>query len=382
MDAACIIEFASLEGAINVLNQSAIRRRLNEARPIALMLMAFVCVSVPLSLALRAGAPMPEMMTITPKSDRYAAHADQFDTVFVGTSRTLYHVIPDEVEAAASAAGCPGWSVFNFGVQGLNGAEQDWLIDRVVETGGDALKRVVIEETLPQPKDLAEATNKRARFFHGPGQYDAIVSSIWSFPESTPKRAFRTGVAAYGVVYDLSGVGRASERFFPQPGEDWIHNFDFREDGFEALGEVTSDGIEARRAAFLEDQTEFHAMIENYDPNGTAPNLDARAAYTLSKIERLRAKGLNASYYIAPNPTELPRVPYVGQAVAAAAPDFTIMNFNQPDLYPELFITDEWHDDAHLLREGATKLSRQIGADLCAGERSASSGEAHADALR
>jgi hypothetical protein len=175
----------------------------------------FAMVATGLSLYMRATSPMPDMVVLSPKLEIYRADAAKYDTVFIGTSRTLYHIVPETIADAAEAAGCDVPSVFNFGVHGLTGAEQDWLIAEVLKAGKDHLSRVVLEDPLPEARTPGDVSSTRARFFHGPALYKANLDSILSFPESMPKRLFRSGILAYGIGYDLSGVGRAADRAFP-----------------------------------------------------------------------------------------------------------------------------------------------------------------------
>jgi hypothetical protein len=43
-----------------------------------------------------------------------------------------------------------------------------------------------------------------------------------------------------------------------------------------------------------------------------------------------------------------------------------VLNFNRPDVYPELFERDLWFDFSHFGETGARILSRKVGAEYCA----------------
>lgn len=335
-------------------------------RLVFLFTAVFAMVASGLSLYMRATSPMPDMVVLSPKLEIYRTDAAKYDTVFIGTSRTLYHIVPETIADAAEAAGCDVPSVFNFGVHGLTGAEQDWLIAEVLEAGEGHLTRVILEDPLPEARTPADVSSTRSRFFHGPAFYKANLDSILSFPESMPKRVFRSGIFAYGVGYDLSGVGRAADRAFPI--EQTVTQNDMRkfrlEHGFEALNEVTSDSIEARHQEFLDQPEKFAEALEKYSW-GDSPNLDARARYMIGKLRALEAEGLEALLYVSPDPLELDRTPQVGKRVAEIAPDIPVLNYNQPDAYPALFERDIWQDFSHVSRVGANILSTQLGTDLC-----------------
>jgi len=335
-------------------------------RLLSLFAVVFALVASGLSLYMRATSPMPDMVVLSPKLEIYRADAAKYDTVFIGTSRTLYHIVPDTIADAAEAVGCDVPSVFNFGVHGLTGAEQDWLMAEVLKAGKDHLTRIILEDPLPEARTPGDVSSTRSRFFHGPALYKANLDSILSFPESTAKRLFRSGIFAYGVGYDLSGVGRAADRAFPVDEADVQNDVPkFRlEHGFEALDEVTSDSIEARHQEFLAQPEKFAEALEKYSW-GDSPNLEARARYMINKLRALQNDGLEVALYVSPDPLELDRTPQVGKKVAELATDIPVLNYNRPDAYPALFERDIWQDFSHVSRTGANILSAQIGTDFC-----------------
>lgn len=328
-----------------------------------LFLLAFAIVSSCISLVMRATSPEPEIDMLSKKLRTVAENAQSYDTIFLGTSRTLYHVIPAEVEAAAAENGCTGLGVFNLGVYAMTGVEQDWVLRRLLETRADNLQRIVLEPPLPEFRYVREITTDRSRFFHGPDNHADAIASISSYGESLPKRVFRAGMYLLGTAYDMSGVGLAAARVFPPPEKDTFPTMSMAEDGFEALDEVTSDDIEARHQEFLDDQEKARAQLDLY--GRPSPNIDARAAYMTKKLRRIQAAGVEPVLFVSPDLMEIDRTPQTGEAVARLAPDIPVLNFNRPDAYPELFEMNLWHDFSHYNRAGATKLSRAIGVELC-----------------
>jgi hypothetical protein len=329
-----------------------------------LFAIGFVLVAVPLSLGLRQATPMPDLVVLSPKLDAYVANPDAYDTVFIGTSRTFYHIVPDEVEAGAAEAGCPDWRVYNLGVFGLTGVEEDWLVEQVLAAGGPSLKRVVIEDPLPNARDLADVTTDRARYFHDPALLRAQVDTIASYPESLPKRVFRGGIMVLGTGFDLSGVGRGAALLFPPGVTPPPHTFDMAEDGFEALGSILTPDIEARRKDFEDHPEQFEAKLARYGAK-TNEDVTARAAYLAERLDRLEARGVEAALFVSPDLAELGRTPRTGEAVRALPGNHTVLNFNRPDVYPDLFARDLWFDFSHFGETGARTLSREVGRTYC-----------------
>ena len=333
--------------------------------PTLAALAAFALVASVLSLALRAASPPPEMLVLSPKLADYDARHDAFDTVVLGTSRTFYQVVPDTVEAGMAAAGCPGRSVYNFGVFGLRGQEMDWILDRILETPRPSLKTLVLEHPLEPHRKLDDVLNERGRFFSGPDHYAATLDTITAHPEIAPKKLFRAGVFAAGVAYDLSGVGRAAAAVFPAPDETAPAGFDFSEDGFEALDASDADAIKARNAAFRADPGGFDALLARHGaPRAAGPAAD----FILQRLGRVAQAGLTPIYFAAPSAEYLDLTPAIAGAVAERAPNLAVLNFNDPSAYPELFARGVWFDSGHLGRAGAEQFSFRFGEALCAAE--------------
>ena len=89
---------------------------LSKATVIGVFAVTFAVVATGLSLSLRALEPKPDLLVLSPKLEYFQDNHDRFNTVFLGTSRTFYHVVPQALETGAEPNGCPGVSAFNFGV--------------------------------------------------------------------------------------------------------------------------------------------------------------------------------------------------------------------------------------------------------------------------
>ena len=57
-----------------------------------------------------------------------------------------------------------------------------------------------------------------------------------------------------------------------------------------------------------------------------------------------------------------------------------VLNFNRPDVYPDLYQRDLWFDFSHFGEAGARKLSLKVGSEYCT--QSTPAKESVANALR
>lgn len=345
--------------------------------PAALFAGTFTICAALLSQGLRAATPMPHLTVLSDKLEYWRANAAEYDTVFIGTSRTFYHIDPVTVAASAADAGCPDVRAFNFGVFGLTGAELDFVVDEVLSAPGADLRMVVLEDALPQPSAMVDATNTRARWFHGPAYWGGALDNITSYPESLPKRIFRTGIFVYGAGFDLSGAGLGAALMFPPAHPYTEAPMDLSLLGYEPLGSILTDNIVARRKDFLNNPDGFTKALTHYGaPSNEA--VEARAAYIAQRLKAIEARGVDAAFYVSPDLVELDRTPRVGEAVQALDPSLDVFNYNRPDRYTDIFEREMWHDFSHLLPQGAERLSAYVGADICESLTQSSEGDAHA----
>lgn len=345
-----------------------VRDQLAQARraalPVFLFALSFMIAASAISISLRPMEPEPDFLVLSPKLEHFRDNHAQINTVFLGTSRTLYHVVPAEIESAAAAAGCDGLRVYNFGIFGLNGAEQDWLINEILSTPGLDLNQLIIEDPLPAERRFDDVTSERARYFHQPGLYRAIADDIASFPESFPKRVFRFGIFGFGASYDLSGIGRASKVMFPPAKTKSRFTFDFSLQGFEALDTINNSDIEARRANFEGQPGQFLGNIAAYDL-GPESATAARARYHFARLTKIEKAGIASGLFISPDSAELRRTPWIGKEVQRTQPEALVLNYNLPNQFADLFERERWFDFSHLNESGARLLSQKIGTQLC-----------------
>ena len=88
--------------------------------------------------------PPIELPVIDEKLAHFAAHKNDYDTLFFGSSRTYRHLLPTEFDAATAAAGVPTKS-FNFGIDGMFPPEDGYVAEQLFALKPQRLKRVFIE---------------------------------------------------------------------------------------------------------------------------------------------------------------------------------------------------------------------------------------------
>ena len=82
-------------------------------------------------VGLYAILPFPDIDEVSQKLHFFEAHKNEFDTVFIGSSRTYHQISPGIFDDVMRENGRPTHS-FNFGVDGMNLPESAYLLEQVL----------------------------------------------------------------------------------------------------------------------------------------------------------------------------------------------------------------------------------------------------------
>ncbi len=114
----------------------------------------------------------------------FAAHKDEYDLVFVGSSRVLNQLSPKTFDSQMASAGRPCRS-FNLGFAGMFLPECSFLIDQVRALHPSRLRAMVVELSNPAPRHDAEhPLTERDIYWHHFAPTLLAVSAVWTDPDS------------------------------------------------------------------------------------------------------------------------------------------------------------------------------------------------------
>lgn len=88
--------------------------------------------------------PFPPVPQVQPKVMWLAEHGDEYDTLMVGSSRTVRHIIPAVFDELMAAGGRPTHS-FNLGLDGIRPPEDSYVLETVLAARHRPLKYVIVE---------------------------------------------------------------------------------------------------------------------------------------------------------------------------------------------------------------------------------------------
>ena len=327
---------------------------------------AFLIVAVGLRQIAWSWLGVPYIEVMTEKLDHFRSHADRYNTVVVGSSRVFRTIDPPSVEASAAEHGCPGLSVFNFGIPSLSHSEQNYLLEQILAARPDTLKRIIFEDALHESRDYINATTPRGRYFHSFRFAADKLRNIWTYPESFGKRLYRTQIFLRAFLFENSGIGLWSQLAFGKKEEEQpAGKLSLERDGFLALDNDPDERLVERHQELLNNLPLFDDMVELKNGVVGPQKASERAGYLVEEARHLQSGGVAVGLIVPPNPSTLRFTPAITASVHEKAPNIAIFDYNRKDTPPNIFQHSLWFDLNHLTGVGATMVSRQFGEDLC-----------------
>lgn len=294
----------------------------------------------------------------------YAERESEIDLLFLGTSQTFHGVEPALFDARTAERGVATKS-FNLGIPAAGLAEQYAYLRQVAELRPKHLRWILVE---------AERVRRVGVEEDGPfltpkaiGTTDPTTAAmLWTYFGEVESRPWRLYPARWRTLvttaYHVAGVGR---------GLPWID---------EALGRGASDEDRSRALGPLGDG--YRCLEGEMDPIEERP-----ARYALKKRQferRVRQVEAAGDRPEPPHPSALPfyrRIEELGRSMGARvvfftirrgagesdAPAFarqgeidTLIRFDDPDRFPELYDVDMTVDGGHLNAAGAEAFTRYL----------------------
>jgi hypothetical protein len=326
-------------------------------------------------IGLHAVLPFPEIDGgVSQKFRFFSAHKDEFDTLFIGSSRIYFQISPAIFDRVTRESGLPTHS-FNFGIGGMYLPESAYLLEQILNLKPRNLRWVFIEYDEMQTKWSAEnQTSRRALYWADWKRVslllrkltDTGIGPLWLPPPTKlrdivlrqkDEKNTRSLLTFYAtqVERNYTNVARAADVLDHFLG----HNTNERRASY--LG-VASDGYVTRPNRMSPSQAaayerELAAAVAQSSTRALSPY--ALEAYRQCAQE-VRNIGATPIFLITPSTTQI--------NVAAEGTGLTgiVMAFNNPRTYPSLYRSTVRRDVQHLTKSGADEFTRLVAANFVA----------------
>jgi hypothetical protein len=285
-----------------------------------------------------------------------------YDTLFIGSSRVFWHIIPREFDAAMAAAGQPTRS-FNLGYSSVRPPEDSYVLEKALAGRKAPLRYVVVEadEVALEIRNEVAGTARLA-YWHDLRRMRALISQAlaevgtdasWWANLDERRDAFRLlGAHLRPFLEWASNLGRGEALLSKAQAErDWDNLVGVRRDGFT---EEKDDALSAREAKRLRtelkkpDESPTIAFEASQD---LFADMERRIAATGARMIVIVPPRTGTGRYL-PDPQRFPHLP--------------VFDFSDQARYPELFEARHRYDSDHLNLTGAGVFTRLLAARLLA----------------
>lgn len=321
----------------------------------------FLLASILTSMAIGHLADVPEMGTLDDKLRYFAAHQDDYDLVFVGSSRLHRGVVPPLFDAEMAAHGHALRS-FNFGTLGMQSHEASALVRRLLVNRPARLRFLVIEPGEFDPELPKENRfKKRVIFWHDRQETLAVWRTTLARQE-LPWTQRTDLVLTHGLHFAARTL--ALDRGFdllrriappPEPPSKLAELVRYQ--GFLPYT-ATSYQYSDERKTFLADLEGFRQKVAARvvdRQREKAPRAGLAQAIAAQRAE-LEAAGITPIYVIPATLHDQGGIHTLHRS--GVLPRF--LAFDDPSQYPQLYDENLRFDPEHLSPEGAELFTRLL----------------------
>ncbi len=318
-------------------------------------------------LFIRGIFPFPEIPDVHAKRAHFLEHADDYDTLFVGSSRINHQVIPAMFDRLTAAAGQPTKS-FNAGVAGMRPPEDTYFFEQLLAARPQRLRWVFIEinDIRPRIDDDLRGT-VRAQYWHDWPRLKLVWQRATYLKSGGKRRSLdrlwrdlREPLADFSdhlglFIREMSNLGKGdflAQQLVSYP-VDWrrtlVNNLGKDLSGWRPTGR--GEGmIPHFQAQFEKERAERLVKPAPLDPSDEVSQSALEAM--IARVERLGATPVLVLPPRGGKRLFFPRPERVAKTVA--------LDFNDPKKFPELFDNRHRLDVDHLNTAGSEIFTRLL----------------------
>lgn len=290
----------------------------------------------------------------------FAAHKDEFDTIFVGSSRIYSEVSPGTFDQLMARAGKPSHS-FNFGLNGMYPAESFYVVEQILSMKPRKLKRVFVELDDLQGASLSgEQTSQRVLYWRDWKRTRLVLRKTlkldanegWMQKIKTFRRGRDTIALHVGLfAKNFSNVGRASDLAESLVGSNQIDLDELgpKQDGYFPQTERISG------EKLLDYERELAHQQADHLGNLAVDDYAAQAYWHFAR--QVRSAGATPIFVVTPIYPQMP------SKFPGPSPGL-LLSYNNPTLYPGFYRPEARTSEGHLNSTGAEEFTQLLVEDF------------------
>lgn len=337
---------------------------------LALLLVTFLGGLILACVAIGAALPFPEIPLVTAKIEFFRQHANEYDTLFLGSSRIYHQIIPSLFDQLTAERGLKTKS-FNAAIDGMRPPELNYYIDQLLAAHPQHLRYIFIENGgVRVPLDPEKGVTIRDVYWHDFKRMCLIIRAT-AAQMHPPKKRLRQRLATLAeplseiadhaalFVRNFVNLGRAGafmEPLLPHsefdthgpalgPNRDGYRNTGREEKILPQNLKVLEEGLAARQTKPFtidygdpESQRAFESLLATFEKRGVT-TVQVIPPTTGSRKFHLKSEATSGRI---------------------------VLDYSNLDKYPDLFDPKYRIDTDHLNHEGAQIFTRIVVEEFCA----------------
>jgi hypothetical protein len=153
--------------------------------------------------------PFPDIPAVGAKIEHLSRHGDDYDVLFVGSSRVYQQIVPAVFDRVAAQNGVPVKS-FNAGIAGMMSPESGYLVEAILRLPHRRLRWVIFEAT-PLETETRGANTSRFAYWHDGTRFGFVIRALWEEAVVQLRAQPRAGFSARCQVWTAFA------------GHAWVH---------------------------------------------------------------------------------------------------------------------------------------------------------------
>lgn len=339
-------------------------RSIGRAIAVFVAFLAGLCVT---SVGIHKLLPVPSVPAVQAKLSYLAEHVNEYDTLFLGSSRIYHQIIPEQFDLMMAERGVPTRS-FNCGVDGMRPPEDSYVLDAIRSFSPQKLRWVVLElGALRMPVDSDKKGTVRAVYWHD-WERLMIMTRRAFLKEKKRKLSDRledlreplSHLADHIALFaqNMGNIGRAEVLVHylkkKRPPKVYMQPLGLRNDGFVITG---------RPETILEkDRVPFERELAKRKEHPSRPDeADPVSQLALGRmIKKIRQMGATPILVVPPTTGKKKFVP------SADYSDVVVLDYSDIEKYAVLYENRYRLDTDHVNTEGAKVFTEIFAKDFAA----------------
>jgi hypothetical protein len=298
---------------------------------------------------LNALLPFPEIDVVSSNLRFFQQHRDDFDTLFIGSSRIRHQISPAIFDRTMRAAGLPT-RTFNFGINGMVAPEDGYVLERLLGAKPRHLRWVFIELDELETKRIPEAEATRRSLYWRDRKRTSLV--IRAILEAGGNWEARDLLLFHGMRFlkNFTNIGRKIDF------SEWMSRLWKEEAPSEKLGRNGDGYVPLSREMPAAEAVVYETEIKNAVAKSGSRFVSASTEQFYQQVaEEVRKAGAIPVFLITPLAMQI-KLGFRPESGIAG----NVMSFNDARAYPQLYRQEMRIDGSHLNGVAAEEFTRLV----------------------